>query len=152
MPDISESTIERALRSGGPDAAGSEAGVAREIEKRGTLDVLRKGIHDAGARIRLVLFHPPTGLSPDLQTKYGANRFAEVRRLEYSVKDRGNRHRRSIDMAIFLNGIPLFAAELKNPLTGRALADPAQPRQDDGAASGQLQVESCRLASWQVAC
>src|SRR6187549_3042468 len=32
-----------------------------EIEKRGTLDVLRKGVKDAGASFRLVYFRPSSG-------------------------------------------------------------------------------------------
>jgi type I restriction enzyme R subunit len=93
--------------------------LSREITKRGTLDVLRKGIKDMGASIRLVYFKPPTGLNPGLQEKYRANRFSVIRQLTYSVKDQDQRHRKSLDLALFLNGLPLFTAELKNPLTGQ---------------------------------
>ena len=97
--------------------------LAGEIAKRGTLDVLRKGIRDVGARVRLVFFQPPSGLNPDLQQRYQANLFSVVRQLEYSVKDGDARHRKSLDMALFLNGIPLFTVELKNPLTGQTYKD-----------------------------
>jgi type I restriction enzyme, R subunit len=93
--------------------------LAREVDKRGTLDVLRKGLRDAGARIRLAYFRPPTGLNLDLQTKYEANRFTVIRQFTYSVKDRDASHRKSIDLGLFLNGLPIFTAELKNPLTGQ---------------------------------
>jgi type I restriction enzyme R subunit len=97
--------------------------LAREIARRGTLDVLRQGIKDRGAKIRLVYFRPASGLNPELQNKYQANLFTIVRQLEYSVKDKGQSHRKSLDMAIFLNGIPLFTVELKNPLTGQTYRD-----------------------------
>lgn len=93
--------------------------LAREIDRRGTLDVLRNPIRDAGTRIRMVTFRPPTSLNPKLQRSYEANRFTVVRQLAYSVKDREKQHRRTIDLGLFLNGIPLFTAELKNPLTGQ---------------------------------
>ncbi|MEH1017453.1 type I restriction endonuclease [Micromonospora sp. CPCC 206060] len=47
---------------------------------------------------------------------YRANRLTVVRELEYATKqaDRGNR----LDLTLFVNGIPVATAELKNPLTG----------------------------------
>ncbi|MBU0495877.1 MAG: DEAD/DEAH box helicase family protein, partial [Chloroflexi bacterium] len=93
--------------------------LAQEIAKRGTLDVLRKGVKDVGVRVRLVYFGPASGLNPELQKKYQANLFTVVRQLYYSAKDAGQQHRKSLDMALFLNGIPLFTVELKNPLTGQ---------------------------------
>lgn len=95
----------------------------KEIEKHGTIDVLRNGVKDRGAKIRLVYFQPPTGLNPALQKKYQANLFSVVRQLAYSVDDKDKRHRLTLDLAIFLNGIPLFTAELKNPLTGQSYKD-----------------------------
>jgi type I restriction enzyme R subunit len=97
--------------------------LAREIKRRGTLDLLRKGIRDRGAKIRLVYFRPASTLNPELQTKYQANLFTIVRQLEYSIKDKDQPRRKSLDMAIFLNGIPLFTVELKNPLTGQTCRD-----------------------------
>jgi type I restriction enzyme, R subunit len=48
---------------------------------------------------------------------YRANRLTVVKELEYAAKhvDQGNR----LDLALFLNGIPVATAELKNPLTGQ---------------------------------
>ncbi len=93
--------------------------LSQEIAKRGTLDVLRRGVKDVGAKVRLVYFRPASGLNPELQKKYQANLFTVVRQLHYSAKDAGQERRKSLDMAIFLNGLPLFTVELKNPLTGQ---------------------------------
>ncbi|MEA3374713.1 MAG: DEAD/DEAH box helicase family protein [Chloroflexota bacterium] len=97
--------------------------VHKQIDKRGTVDVLRNGVRDRGAKIRLVYFEPPTGLNPALQRKYQANFFSVTRQLAYSGDDKAQKRRLSLDVVIFLNGIPLFTAELKNPLTGQTYED-----------------------------
>jgi type I restriction enzyme R subunit len=97
--------------------------LCQEIGKRGTLDVLRHGVKDRGAKIRLAYFEPPTGLNQALQKKYRANLFSVVRQLAYSADDRDKRHRLSLDLALFVNGLPLFTVELKNPLTGQSYKD-----------------------------
>ena len=88
--------------------------LARELARRGALDVLRKGVKDAGCRFRLAYFRPVTGLNEELQRLYEANIFAVVRQLHYSQQNE-----RSIDLGLFLNGIPIFTAELKNPFNGQ---------------------------------
>jgi len=92
--------------------------VDQEIEKRGTLNVLRRGIRIYGARLKLVYFKPSTSRNPDLQEKYRANVFSVVRQLPYSP-DSGH----TLDLGLFLNGLPIFTAELKNPLTGQTYRD-----------------------------
>ena len=47
-------------------------------------------------------------------SEHAANLFAVVRQVHYSTKDE-----KSLDLALFLNGIPIFTAELKNPITGQ---------------------------------
>jgi len=93
--------------------------LAGEIERRGALDVLRRGIKDAGCKFALAFFRPSSGLNEELQKRYQANLFTVVRQVRYSEKD----EKKSLDLAIFLNGIPIFTAELKNPLTGQTVED-----------------------------
>ena len=88
--------------------------LSSEVEKRGALDVLRKGIKDMGVAFNLAYFRPSSGLNPDLQMLYEGNIFTLIRRLPYSVKNIN-----SIDTVLFLNGLPIFTAELKNPLNGQ---------------------------------
>jgi len=85
-----------------------------EISRKGTLHVLRKGIKDRGAKLRLAFFKPSSGMNPEHQRLYGLNRFTVIRQLRYSKKTD-----HSIDMTIFLNGLPLLTMELKNSLTGQ---------------------------------
>jgi type I restriction enzyme R subunit len=90
--------------------------LAREVEARGMLDVLRRGIKDSGCTFRLAFFRPSSGLNPELQKLHRANLFSVARQLRYSEKNEN-----SLDLVLFLNGLPIFTAELKNPLTGQTI-------------------------------
>ena len=92
--------------------------VSEEIERRGVLDVLRKGVKDSGCYFDLTYFRPASGMNPDLQEHYAQNRFSLIRQLKYSQKNE-----KSLDMVLFLNGLPLVTMELKNSLTGQVAAD-----------------------------
>jgi type I restriction enzyme R subunit len=92
--------------------------LASEIERRGALDVLRNGIKDSGCKLRLAYFRPSSQLNEEIRRLHAANIFSIVRQLRYSEKSE-----KSLDLAIFLNGIPIFTAELKNPLTGQNVED-----------------------------
>jgi type I restriction enzyme R subunit len=92
--------------------------LASEIERRGTLDVLRNGIKDTGCKFSLAYFRPSSGLNEETQHLYRANLFSVMRQLHYSAKND-----KSLDLALFLNGIPIFTAELKNPFTGQNIED-----------------------------
>lgn len=86
----------------------------REIERVGVLEILRKGVVDRGVLIKLAFFPPETSLNPEAVALAEANIFSVVRQLKYS-----ERNENSIDLVIFLNGLPIFTAELKNQLTGQ---------------------------------
>jgi type I restriction enzyme R subunit len=92
--------------------------LASEVGKRGTLDVLRRGVKDSGCKFQLAYFRPATGLNETTQKLYAANQFTVVRQLKYSEKNNN-----SLVLVLFLNGLPLFNAELKNPLTGQNVED-----------------------------
>ena len=88
--------------------------VSSEIENRGVIDVLRNGVKTRGCEFKLVYFQPRSGLNPEHKDLYKQNRFTVIRQLKYSL-----RNERSIDMGIFINGIPIILMELKNTLTGQ---------------------------------
>lgn len=100
--------------------------LASEITKRGTLDVLRKGIKDSGCKFQMAFFKPSTGLNQDTQKLYAANQFTIIRQLKFSEKSE-----QSLDMGLFLNGIPIFTAELKNPLTGQTVENAVTQYRND---------------------
>lgn len=87
-------------------------------ERGGVLNVLRHGIRMApGAQFKLCFFKPATSKNPDAVAHYHANRFEMVRQLRYGTlpDDLNN----SVDVVLFLNGIPVVTMELKNNLTGQ---------------------------------
>ncbi len=92
--------------------------VSKQIERRGVLDVLRNGIKDRGCNFNLTYFLPSSGMNPDHHELYDKNRFSLIRQLRYSA-----RNEKSVDMVLFLNGLPLVTMELKNSLTGQTVAD-----------------------------
>ncbi len=92
--------------------------LASEIGRRGTLHVLRNGVKDLGCSFRLAYFRPASGLNEATRRLYEGNIFSVVRQLRYST-----RNEKSLDLVLFLNGLPIFTAELKNPLTGQNVED-----------------------------
>lgn len=92
--------------------------VSTEIGKRGVLDVLRKGVRDRGVKVNLAYFQPASGKNAEHQALYAQNRFSVVRQLRYSASSGDE-----LDLTLFLNGIPLATAELKNHLTGQTVED-----------------------------
>ena len=88
--------------------------ISSEISKRGVVDVLRNRVVDRGAYFDLCFFEPKSGMNPEHRKWYQSNRFTVVRQLRYSDKSEN-----SLDMVLFLNGIPLVTMELKNQLTGQ---------------------------------
>jgi type I restriction enzyme R subunit len=102
--------------------------LASEIGRRGALDVLRSGIKDSGCKFRLAYFRPASGLNEETRRLHAANLFAVVRQVHYSTKNDqpspGLRPAgKSLDLVLFLNGIPIFTAELKNPLNSQDVED-----------------------------
>lgn len=107
--------------------------VARELDRRGLVDVLRNGIEDMGSRFKLVYFAPGTHHNELLAEQYWANRMGIARQLHYSTKNNN-----SIDTVIFVNGIPVVTIELKNPLTGQTYRNAIDQYKRDRAASEVL--------------
>ncbi len=86
----------------------------KQLDDRGTLDVLRNGIELLGLKQPLALtqFKPALAMNPDLQARYAANRLRVVRQVRYSLHNEN-----SIDLVLFLNGIPVATVELKSDFT-----------------------------------
>ncbi len=85
-----------------------------EILNRGVLDVLKKGIRDLGMEFKLCYFKPNNDLNESLNELYGKNILGVTRQFRYSLLNAN-----AVDMVISLNGIPLFALELKDNLKGQ---------------------------------
>jgi type I restriction enzyme R subunit len=114
--------------------------VSESISKRGIVDVLRKGVNTRGCSFDLVFFKPKSGLNVEHQSLFEKNRFVIVRQLKYSTKNEN-----SIDMVLFLNGIPIITMELKNQLTGQNISNSEKQYKYDRNPLGEplLQFKRC---------
>ncbi|QGK68925.1 DEAD/DEAH box helicase [Allosaccharopolyspora coralli] len=101
--------------------------VAAQIDERGTLDVLRNGVKDRGVQIQIAFFRPAHTVAADALVEYEANRLTVTRQLHHSAKN----PRDSLDLVLFLNGIPVATAELKNHLTGQTVENAKQQYRSD---------------------
>lgn len=84
------------------------------VKQQGLLSVLRNGFIDRGIKFRVVYWKPETVLSATSQINYDANILHCTRQLHYSLKNEN-----SIDIVLFLNGIPIVSMELKCQFTGQ---------------------------------
>ena len=84
------------------------------LDGLGALHVLRHGFKCYGKQISIAYFRPVTGINPETQRLYSANRLTVTRQLKYSLKNEN-----SVDVALCVNGLPVATLELKNPLTGQ---------------------------------
>jgi len=87
---------------------------ALDSEHEGCLMVLRHGFKCFGKLFKVAYFAPASGLNPEIQELYEANRLTITRQVKYSTK-----HNNTLDVVLSLNGIPVATAELKNPMTGQ---------------------------------
>ncbi|CAN5753889.1 DEAD/DEAH box helicase family protein [soil metagenome] len=125
-----------ALHGGDPDEAQRRFvdRLVGQLDERGTVDVLRHGVEDLGVALRLASFRPASGLNPDLEARYQANRLTVIRQLHHSPTAKG----RSVDLGLFVNGVPVATAELKNPLTGQRVGDAMRQYAEDRDGSDPL--------------
>jgi type I restriction enzyme R subunit len=97
-----------------------------DSEHEGCLSVLRHGFKCFGKLFHVAYFAPASGMNPDTQKLYAANRLTVTRQLRYS-----NKHNNTLDLVLSLNGLPLVTAELKNPLTGQTYRDAIEQYKND---------------------
>lgn len=101
--------------------------LAKSIHTNKTLQVLREGtIKDRGVKLQMAYFKPNHNRTPEHLAKYSKNKLTVVRQLQYS-----NRNSNSLDLAFFINGIPVATAELKNALTGQYLSQAIDQYKND---------------------
>ncbi|MBR4558105.1 MAG: type I restriction endonuclease subunit R [Fibrobacter sp.] len=87
-----------------------------EITKRGVIDVIRRGYNYNTTHFDM--YYPfPSELSESGQSYYDRNIFSVTRQVHFSVANPDL----SIDMVIFINGLPVITIELKNHYTGQTV-------------------------------
>lgn len=85
-----------------------------QIQAKGVIEVLRKGITDGFTDTKLNLFYdqPVSSYNVAAKALYDANLFSVMRQVRFSPNNT-----KSLDVVLFINGIPLISFELKNELT-----------------------------------
>ena len=86
----------------------------REVKTTNLLNVMRHGFMDRGIKFYPIFWKPETTLNETTQIQYDANILHCTRQLHYSVHNEN-----SIDIVLFVNGIPVVSMELKCQFTGQ---------------------------------
>ena len=82
----------------------------------GLVSVLRHGFKHRGIKFRVCYFKPESSLNQTAADLYAANEITCNRQWFYSADTH-----KSVDMVLAVNGIPVFALELKNQYTGQTV-------------------------------
>ncbi len=90
--------------------------LCKELNTKGILKVLRQGFKCYGRKIRVAIFAPNNEKNPETWAQYNKNQLSVTRQLQYS-----NKHNKSLDLVLFINGLPIVTAELKNPMSGQTV-------------------------------
>ena len=101
-------------------AANAEANFLKRLHKdldtHGMLHLLRKGIVDTPAKFTLCYFQPASGMNKTDAENYTKNILSVTRQVHYSLKNEN-----SLDVVLFINGLPIATLELKNAVTGQTV-------------------------------
>ena len=115
-----------ALDEDGPTRRKFLARLQGEITRRGTIEVLRKGIKHGPHQIDLMYGTPSPG-NEKARVLYEQNRFSVTRQLRYS----NDNAQLALDLCLFVNGLPVATFELKNSLTKQTVDDAVEQYKRD---------------------
>lgn len=90
----------------------------KDLDRYGMLYLLRHGIVDTPAKFSLCFFQPASGMNQTNLALYEENILSVTRQVHYSLKNEN-----SIDVVLFINGLPIATMELKNAITGQTVTD-----------------------------
>ena len=108
--------------------------LAKELDVKGTLHVLRHGFRCYGKTFRLAFFRPNSGMNAEAAEAYAKNRLTITRQVAFTSamkKADGSNRRCIIDVTLAVNGLPVVTVELKNPLTGQRAANAVEQYMED---------------------
>ncbi|MCU7829113.1 MAG: putative DNA binding domain-containing protein [Candidatus Thiodiazotropha sp. (ex Myrtea sp. 'scaly one' KF741663)] len=98
----------------------------KHVGTHGVLKVIREGFKCYGKKLKVAYFLPNNLLNDETLALYDKNVLSVTRQLFFSSKDT-----RSLDMVLFLNGIPIITLELKNKFTGQSTTDSIKQYKND---------------------
>lgn len=123
QPQVAEAAE---IRRDGTERRRFLARLQGEITSRGIVDVLRNGVKHGPLSVDLFYAAPSPGNVSAVE-RYAANRFVVTRQLRYSRDET----RLALDLALFLNGLPVATFELKNNLTKQTVEDAVEQYKRD---------------------
>lgn len=99
-----------------------------QIQSKGIIEVLRKGIVDGFTDTKLNLFYDrPVSIYNQIADQlYRANIFSVMRQVKFSPHNN-----KSLDVVVFINGLPIISFELKNELTKQTVKDAIEQYKKD---------------------
>jgi type I restriction enzyme, R subunit len=115
VKDTQPKKWERLVSVSGGDAQTGDAlakKVAAEIDRHNTIHVLRRGVQSNVGHVDLLARRPELKADDKAERDYAANRVRVVRQVRFDSKKND-----SVDVVLFVNGIPTATAELKNRFT-----------------------------------
>lgn len=108
--------------------------VSEQIKNKGIVKALQTFVEVRGIKFYLAFARPNTESNPKSIENYQQNILSITRQLHYS----SDTSRDSIDMVVFLNGVPLITLELKNLFTGQNVFDAIAQYKKDRNPNEQL--------------
>lgn len=121
LEDTQPDALAKVVKAGSPSESKQRAQVLDRLVKvldtpvtsgGGTLNVLRKGFKQVSATFDMAQFRPETTLNPNTVERYAKMRVRVVRQVYFSTADN-----RSVDLVLFVNGLPVATLELKTDFT-----------------------------------
>ena len=100
--------------------------VQGEITRHGVVHVLRNGVQHGQHQVDL-MFPTPSPGNTKAADLFKQNRFTVTRQLHYSATSTGL----ALDLALFINGLPVFTFELKNNITKQTFDDAVEQYKRD---------------------
>ena len=117
--------------------------INKEIVKGGFLFALKEGGFIENKQLRLLYRKPATSFNEKAVKQYHANRLSVIEEVVYEESDR-------IDLVIFINGLALFAIELKFNPSGQSVQDAIKQLKGRNAKNRLFRFEQGVLASFAV--
>lgn len=81
----------------------------KSLIEKNTIDVLRNELKIGNIPLSFAFFKPVSGMNPDIERDYQTNILSVMRQVYFSEENQ-----KSVDLVLFLNGIPIITAELKH--------------------------------------
>jgi type I restriction enzyme R subunit len=88
--------------------------LVKELDAKGSLNILRHGFKFYGKTFRLAYFKPAHGANSEVVEQFARNVLTITRQVPCHPSDN-----RTLDMVLSVNGLPVATIELKNPGTGQ---------------------------------